>query len=322
MSPLLFIHIPKTAGTSFRLGAENFFSKSRIVYDYGKSSPVTSKLTQEQLYSLQGDFWKFGQECNHKNVAMVGGHFNVGRFVSVLGVDRSVTFLREPLQRMASEYAHFIRNYGYKGSFRDFYTPPIIHNRQSKSLHGVNIEALGFAGLTERYEDSLAVLNTRYGIGIEGRQDNRGKKSLDSLHEISEEDEVEFKRLNKRDIKLYNYAAALFDQRYHLHQEKLPWAHARLQEVSVQKVVGWAWWEGRSNEPVSVEVWVNDELTDTVNAVNLRPGLCRLLPPRGGYVGFQLPVKLAAGDRVQCRVARTGQRFPLTPSRVPKPEAK
>lgn len=321
--PLFFVHIPKTAGTSFRLGAEQAFGKSRIVYDYGKASPETGKLTQALLYETkQPDFYAFGQACIKNDTAMVGGHVNAGRFVSLFGVDNALTFLREPLQRMASEYAHFARHYDYKGSFHDFYSRPVMHNRQSKMIHGVDLEALGFVGLNERYSESLAVLNARYGIEVPAREDNRGKQRLDATHRISDEDTAELERLNQRDIALYRRAAALFEQRYDLHQQDKPWAHARLVEATTQRIAGWAWWETQSHEPVEVDVWVNDKKVKCLSAVDLRPGLCRLRPPRGGYVGFQLPVTLKAGDSVQCRVVQTGQRFPLKPATIAEPNTK
>lgn len=320
--PLFFVHIPKTAGTSFRLGAEQIFKKTRIVYDYGKGSAETSDVVQSYLYPPPSDFWQFGQACLRQETAMVGGHVNAGRFVSLFGVGQTLTFVREPLQRMASEYAHFVRHYGYKGSFHDFYSRPGMHNRQSKILHSVDLEAIGFVGITERYAESLKVLNAHFGIDIPQREDNRGKKSVEAVHEIPAEDEAEFKRLNKQDIALYQRAVDLFDARERCFQAGKPWAHARLVEASVQRVAGWAWWAEQGDDPVQVEIWVNDEYVDTVSAVELRPGLCRLRPPRGGYIGFHLPVKLTPGDRVQCCVAGTKQWFPTKPRRIPEPEVK
>lgn len=321
--PLFFVHIPKTAGTSFRLGAEQAFGNPRIVYDYGKASPETDTLAQALLYDAQQpDFRAFGQACEKERTAMVGGHVSVGRFVPLFGVGNTLTFLREPLQRMASEYAHFVRHYQYKGSFHDFYSRPVMHNRQSKMLHGVDLEAFGFVGLNERYADSLGMLNAHYKIDIPTREDNRGKEPLDAAHAISEEDAAELKRLNKRDIALYQRASELFEQRYDLYQGEKTWAHARLMECTTQRISGWAWWAGEGEKPVEVEVWVNGWQEDTVSAVDLRPGLCRLRPPRGGYVGFQLPVTLKAGDSVQCRVVETGQYFPVKPAKVAEPNTK
>ncbi|MGQ0335430.1 hypothetical protein [Halomonas elongata] len=322
MSPLFFVHIPKTAGTSFRLGAEDYFEKDNILYDYGQKSPVTASAVKSFLYGDKKDFWGFKQACMQHRTAMVGGHVNVNRFISLFGVDRTLTFLRDPLQRMASEYLHFVRNYGFEGSFHDFYSRPIMHNRQSKMLHGVDVEAIGFLGLTERYSKSLEMINSLYGVEIPHREDNRGKSASELMHEVSEKDVQEFNQFNKQDIVMYERSTELFTLRYKVFSEGKSWGHARLVECKPSRLAGWAWWEGERDDPVDVEIWVNNEYLDTVLAVDFRPGLCRHLPPRGGYVGFHLPVKLSVGDKVQCRIGSTGQCFPIKPRSVTKPDAK
>lgn len=322
MPPLFFVHIPKTAGTSFRLGAEAFFNKEFVVYDYGKKSPVTDSIVSRFLYGEKKEFWGFKKACEKKCAEMVGGHVNANRFVSLFGIENTLTFLRDPLQRMASEYSHFVRNYGFEGSFHDFYSRPIMHNRQSKMLHGVDVEAIGFLGLTERYEQSLDMINSRYGIDIPHREDNRGKLVSESVHEVSFEDVKVFNKLNKQDISVYERVAELFKLRYQSFREGKSWVHAKLVECKPGRLAGWAWWEGGDEEPVDVEIWVNNEYLNTVYAIDFRPGLCRYLPPRGGYVGFHLPVKLEVGDKVQCRIGSTGQCFPIKPRSVTKPDVK
>lgn len=315
---LFFVHIPKTAGTSFRRGAETYFSPERIVYDYGPNAKVTSPFVKETLHGDQPDFWQFRQALD--NPAMIVGHVPIVRFVSLWGAENTVTFLREPLQRIVSEYAHFVRNMDYKGSFREFYLDPAMRNRQRRALNGVNLEAIGFIGLTERYPESLEMLNDRYAINILEREENQGKSRLDDTYEIDEEDVVELERLNKRDIELYQYATALFDSRYEMFRSNQPWAHACLVEANTEGVSGWAWWADDRDTPVEIELWVNGELANTVRAVELCPELCRILPPRGGYVGFHLPLKLSPLDKVQCRVAATGQWFPPSPRLIEETE--
>lgn len=322
MCPLFFVHIPKTAGTSFRLGAENFFKGQQIVYDYGKDSGTTSNIVQKHLYNNEPDFWGFGNSCTNENAPMVSGHVNIGRFVSLFGITNTITFLRDPLQRMASEYAHVVRHYGYKGSFRDFYSRPVMHNRQSKILHGVSYESIGVIGLTERYSDSLELINARYGIEIPHREDNQGKTGLEAVHDLEEDEIAELKYLNQRDLALYEHSRRLFDSRLALFRDGLPYAHAHVVEATTQRVAGWAWWAGDNEAPVEVEVWINGELQGRVTATELRPGLCRLRVPRGGYIGFHLPVKLSAGDQIQCRVAHTKQAFPVRPLYAEEPKGK
>ncbi len=70
---IFFVHIPKTAGTSFRLGAESYFGRERIVYDYGKGSPASTPVVVDTLYAEPKDFWGFKSACAQQGASMVGG---------------------------------------------------------------------------------------------------------------------------------------------------------------------------------------------------------------------------------------------------------
>jgi hypothetical protein len=322
MGPIFFVHIPKTAGTSFRLGAEEFFGKQPICYDYGKSAAETSELVRETLYAgPQADLWHFREQCLAQRLAMVGGHVSSMKFVALFGIANTLTFLREPLQRMASEYGHFVRKHAYEGSFRDFYSSPAMQNRQSRLLRGTPLSSLGLVGITERYEESLELVNATYGTKIPVRQDNFGKPSIEAQHEISAEDEKELLRLNKADLVLYRAAMALHESRLEMHRDGLPFAHAGINQALPRQVSGWAWWAqpSRRKEPMTIDILVNEEHRGTVKTLDLRSGLCRLLPPRGGYVGFRLAGHFKPGDLVQCRVVETGQLFPPRPRKVRRP---
>jgi hypothetical protein len=315
--PLFFVHIPKTAGTSFRLGAEEFFGKARIVYDYGVTAPQTDPLVRAALYQERQDFWALRQACERQGAAMIAGHVGARRFASLFGVARTITFLRNPVQRVASEYVHLIDRGRYKGSFRDFFSRPAMHNRLSKVMSGIDQEAFGFVGLTERYPETIEMLNQRYDVGIRVRQDNRRDESRALMQQLSSGELEELVRLNKQDLRLFEMASDLFEARLDLFRRGETWSHARLTSSTSRGLSGYAWWAANRDEPVEVEVWINGEAREQVAAVELRPDLCHLLPPRGGYVGFRLPIKLSPGDRVQCRVVPTGQWFPLKPQQVP-----
>lgn len=318
---IFFVHIPKTAGTSFRLGAENYFGKARVWYDYGEKERETSESVVNNFYKEGNDGWALRREMEESDIALLGGHVRAAKFSPLVGIGNTLTFVREPLQRMVSEYQHFVRHHNYQDDFKTFYSRPVMHNRLHHFLVGVEPEALGFIGLTERYAESLEMLNDHYSIAIPGLEANRGKKDIAFQHEISNEDAKALRRLNRRDVMLYDKCQALFETRLDLYNKGQPYAHACLREANQQRISGWAWWARPSEIPVEIEIWVNGNKVKTVKATELRPNLCHLRPPRGGYVGFHVRGEFSPGDRVQCCVASTGQWFPLEPRRVPKPEA-
>nr|WP_298057046.1 sulfotransferase family 2 domain-containing protein [uncultured Halomonas sp.] len=318
--PLFFVHIPKTAGTSFRLAAEAYLGQSRIVYDYGKKAPETSAAVHHYVYQRQTpDFWALKQRILQEDAALLGGHVNAGRFVPIIGALNTLSFVRDPLQRMMSEYLHFVRHQDYQESFSTFYSRPTMQNPLSRFLQGIEVEAMGFLGITERYAQSLEIINARYGMALSLMEKNKGKPDVAHVHELEEKDIQALHKRNHKDIALFQYCCELFDIRYQLFKEGLPYAHARLAEATVAKVSGWAWWAQTQDAPVAVEVWVNGRHKATVQAVEHRPGLCRLMPPRAGYVGFSLALKSHPGDKVQCRVAETGQLFPPQPQLIREP---
>jgi hypothetical protein len=319
MNPIFFTHIPKTAGTSFRLGVEDYLGQKSIIYDYGLKAKETSKLVRELMYGDASDLWCLYKECHKQEIRFVGGHVGIGRFVSGFKIGNSVTFVREPLQRVVSEFKHFVRHYGYEGTMMDFCTRPVMQNRHSKLLEAVPLEAIGIIGLTERYEESIELVNARFSWSVAVRADNKSHDHADNkTHQLSESEEKELRQLNQKDIALYRQCTKLFDTRYKLYQSGLRFCHARIQQSSVQNVTGWAWWEDGSDKPVEVELLLNGEPAKKKLATDLRPGLCRLYPPRGGHVGFSFSKAAKEGDTVQCRISETGQCFPSKPISITK----
>jgi hypothetical protein len=194
-----------------------------------------------------------------------------------------------------------------------------MQNRQSKLLEAVPLEAIGIIGLTERYEESIELINARFSWSVVVRADNRSHDHADNkTHQLSESEEKELRQLNQKDIALYRQCTKLFDTRYKLYQSGLRFCHARIQQSSVQNVTGWAWREDGGDKPLEIELLLNGELTKKKLATDLRPGLCRHYPPRGGHVGFSFPKAAKEGDTVQCRISETGQCFPSKPISITK----
>jgi hypothetical protein len=319
MYPIYFVHIPKTAGTSFRLGVEQSLGRDAIAYNYGPASSETSDLVKNLVHGDEGDLWSFYRACIDLGIRFVGGHVGIGAFVSGFQVMHTVTFVRDPLQRIVSEYKHFVRHLEYKGDFREFYSKPVMQNRQSNLLKAVPLHSIGLIGISEHYEKSLKLINDKFGLSISVREDNRADSFVDSpLLEIGEEDVAMLKQLNQGDIHFYKQCVELFETRISFFEAGIEFCHAHVQQATVQAVSGWAWWQDGSAKPVEIEVLVNGESKSIKSATALSRELCWLRPPRGAHVVFSFPNVAKEGDAVQCRVFKTGQLFPSQPIIVTK----
>ncbi|WP_251978355.1 glycosyltransferase family 2 protein [Salinicola avicenniae] len=311
-----FVHIPKTAGTSFRLGAKRHLGESGVWHDYGEKQRETAADVVRWVYERR-DFWRLWQMLAQQNVALLGGHVPLEKYAHLAGLRNCFSFVRDPFQRVASDYHHFVRHHGFQGSFSDFYRRDDMINRQSRFLDSTSLEAIGFVGLTERYSESLSLINDLYGWAVPGLVENLGHTTVDHRYEIAPEDEAALRELNRKDLHLYAACRALFESRLALWREGKAYVHGGIQQCQPDRVVGWAWW-ATDDTPVEMEIWVNGERVGQTLANALRPGFLRWGAPRGSYVGFHLPLKSSPGDVVDCRVMVTGQS--LGPRSVRQPE--
>lgn len=303
-----FVHIPKTAGTSFRLAAEREFCRERVVYDYGPQSPVTSDCIQRHLYGEgEEDKSALYAHCFRQGVKLIAGHRPATRFLEGVGVANIITFVREPLARVFSQYLHFKRHHGFEGTFHEFFSEPARQNAQAKMLRGISPRALGFVGITEHYRQSLCMINDLYGWRLRRRHANRSGFLAPGPNGVPKEERALFYEANTDDVALYREARWLFEIRHALAAQSQPFAHVGLDATEGGRILGWAWWAEPIDEPVRVEICINDVPAITVTADGAHKRWGRKGAPHEGRVAFAADVEIRPGDRITGRIAQTGQ---------------
>jgi hypothetical protein len=92
---IISLHIPKTGGTSLYAALQDV---------YGKENTLEIKRTEaREPKSLEKAF--------HSNARLLHGHFKfseINPFLSEIEDIRLFTFVREPIERVVSNYQHFI----------------------------------------------------------------------------------------------------------------------------------------------------------------------------------------------------------------------
>lgn len=303
-----FVHIPKTAGTSFRLAAERKFSKKRVVYDYGPQSPVTSECALAYLYDPEkADKAQFFENCRKRDIRLIAGHKPASRFVHGVGVQNIITFVREPLERAFSGYLHLRRNGRFNGTFRQYFTDPMQTNTHARMLGRISHRALGFVGITEHYQASLRLINQHYGWRLRKKHVNRSRFYEPGLESVSQEDREAFQALNRADFMIYEDACWWFESRRELERQHAPFAHGQVDSAEDGAIRGWAWWAAGCEKPVEIEISINGEPVKTVAADKLQKRWANRGAPAAGHVGFVARVSKMAGNRIICRIKKTGQ---------------
>lgn len=286
---VLFIHIPKTAGTSFRKAAENYFTKENTYYDYSPSSSETSAIILENIYQNQ-DMYALAKYFENKENIFLSGHFHAVKYASLFETLNIVTFVREPIEQVLSHYEHHCRDLGYKEDLETFVKDNRFKNIQSRILAGRPIELYGFIGLTEEYSKSIMLINDYYGLNIEVLTENISENKFLTSDALDDEMLNLIVKENSVDIELYKQAKKIFEERIRCYENKESYTHIYIQEKRSNMIRGCAF-KKESDEPVEVDIFNGSYHITSLIAKDYRPGLILLGLPRKGFVGFEYIVK-------------------------------
>jgi hypothetical protein len=206
--PIVFVHIPKTAGTSFRLAAQNRFGRSRILKDYGPDSSHTSTVVKKTVYG-EDTVDELLDAMLARGCQFFTGHFHVSKYRSVFGERvRWCTFIRHPVNRVVSEFLHMSSEGTYSKSLVDFINEPQQCNRQARLISGIELRDFFFVGVTEMYRDSISLFNQLTALDFSVLKRNVGNRKAVDIG-LNDELSQQIEANNRRDLALYRAASAL-----------------------------------------------------------------------------------------------------------------
>lgn len=228
---IIFVHIPKAAGTSLKQAISDRVGADNIYFDYNR--PLARGELQRKAHCLFSSF-----AAKPREEALIFGHFLAGKYASFNGryfrrrrEISYVTFLREPLQRAISHFFFWKRTAvdGHRvwerfsrenWSLERFLLSKEHTNFQAKFLWRFPLNEFDFIGLTEHFNDSVKMLGCVFPLlkDLPIKTENTNPQNTMGMHyKIDPCLASEFMRRNNLDYALYGQAVQLFlAQRYKL----------------------------------------------------------------------------------------------------------
>lgn len=217
---LISLHIPKTAGATFREVLLQVYGPQKIFFDYEEMplDPLSD-------YHADNDAWmkRNGERVVlNEEIQVFHGHFPVMKYVGTVPRGKIITWIRDPVARLLSHYdywkrtppdAHSLHRQVYEQdmSIVEFAALPVMRNCMSRIfMKGVDLDRFYFIGLQEHFDEDLKELagllqwpSYRAGrINVNPRSSISGREMNESLVQ-------HLMDLNNEDVALYEKVLAL-----------------------------------------------------------------------------------------------------------------
>jgi hypothetical protein len=163
---IVFVHIPKTAGTAVREALFRARPKAANLCDYGPDNPITSPLVMALRYGPGGDPRRLQAALTKTPAFTLSGHVKAKPFGRAFGPSRLMTVLRDPVERVVSNYRHLQRRGVFDGSLVEFARRPEIRNVQARFTRPYGLGDWLFVARQDRLEADMAELSDILGARI------------------------------------------------------------------------------------------------------------------------------------------------------------
>ncbi len=205
---IVSVHVPKTAGTSFRRVLDQVCG-ARIWYNYG------TIFSRAQARA----------ELVPPGTRFIHGHFLADAFDDLFPDRRLVTWVRHPVERLLSNYYHFLRTpdmrddccrelYERKLSLRQFADLEWMRNYTGHYLANKPVADFEFIGIAERFDESIRRFCEVFGFRDASRipRENANPDRTGEAYELTPGDRAFILERNAADLAWYSQAAERLTQ--------------------------------------------------------------------------------------------------------------
>lgn len=220
---LISVHLPKTAGTSFEAALRSHFGE-RLRLDY-EAKPLHQGRARRRLLAAQGAIGHGLRGLAEPGIACVHGHFLPlsYRWLRCAGPRVFVTWLRDPVERLASHYQHWrrvqeppatdvlhVRMLEEDWSFERFALARELRNIYGEFLWGFPLASFTFVGISEHYAEDLDDFGRRFlGSALAYREERRNPAADAGGYAIDAALRRRIEKFHAADLRLYRKALAL-----------------------------------------------------------------------------------------------------------------
>jgi hypothetical protein len=203
---IVFVHIPKTAGTAVREALFRARPGVANLCDYGPDSPITSPLVSALRYAPGGELRRLCAALAKAPAFTLCGHLKAKPFGRAFGPSTLMTVLRDPVQRVASNYRHYLRRGQFAGSLEAFARQPEIRNVQARYIRPFALADWLFVARQDRLDADMAELSEMLGASVALEKVN---VDPDGATQISADERRLIESLNAEDMELIETCRAL-----------------------------------------------------------------------------------------------------------------
>jgi hypothetical protein len=218
---LISVHLPKTAGSSFGTSLEEHFG-DRLYRDY-RDIPLNTPPFRRRALAALSNALIIGRRVREADC--IHGHFLPIKYqlMQVTRTVRFVTWLRDPVERLASHYHFWRRSYDPKTSltlhrrvveedwsFDRFFRSPEMRNVYAQFLWGFPLSSFEFIGITEHYdEDFLFFTGAFLGTALSPHRQLANSDRTESFYVSDLHLRAEIEKVHHHDMVLYRRALEL-----------------------------------------------------------------------------------------------------------------